>query len=325
MQNPLISVIVPIYNVEKYLDKCVKSIFAQSYSNLEIFLVDDGSPDKCGEMCDDYARQDQRIKVIHKKNGGLSDARNAAIDVATGEWLVFVDSDDYVANDYIETLYGLVSRNDALVGVACYKEYLEGTSPTVVQPEYVELLMDSNKAIESMFYQKLFETAAWCKIYHRSLFDDGIRYPKGILYEDLPTTYLLMQKGKSVAFCNRIILYYLLRKTSIEGQPFSARKLESALFILDSIKKHAQDLGGELAKAVRCRLFSLSMHILMEMPADYPDERKQILINYVKNNRWNVLVDMRARKKARVGAVISYFGLDTTKKALARVKSRDKQ
>lgn len=324
MQKPLISVIVPIYNVEKYLGKCVQSILAQTYTNLEIFLVDDGSPDRCGEMCDEYARQDSRIKVIHKPNGGLSDARNVAINIATGEWIVCVDSDDYVSMDYIETLYGLVSCNDAQVGVAWHQEFYEGSEPVVTQPNYVEKVMDSNKAIEKMFYQELFDTAAWCKIYHRSLFDDGIRYPKGILYEDLPTTYLLMKRAKKVAFCNKIILYYLLRKTSIEGQAFSIKKLQSALFIIDSIKIHEQEFP-ELEKAIRCRLFSLSMHILMEMPAAYPDERKQILIHYVKNNRWKVLTDLRARKKARVGALISYLGLDIAKKALARVKSRDKQ
>lgn len=323
MQIPLISVIVPIYNVEKYLDRCIQSILAQTYNNLEIFLVDDGSPDRSGEICDEYACQDSRIKVIHKQNGGLSDARNVAIDVAAGEWIVCVDSDDYVSADYIETLYGLVSRNDAQVGVAWHQEFFEGSEPVVVLPKYVEMVMDSNKAIEKMFYQELFDTAAWCKIYHRSLFEDGIRYPKGILYEDLATTYLLMKRAKRVAFCNKIILYYLLRETSIEGQAFSVRKLESSLFIIDSIKSHEHEFLG-LEKAIRCRLFSLSMHILMEMPEYYPDDRKQVLIDYVKANRWKVLVDMRARNKARVGAVISYFGLDTAKKALARVKSRNR-
>ena len=97
--KPLISIIVPIYNVEAYLAKCINSIINQTYGNLEIFLVDDGSPDRCGLICDEYAKQDARIKVIHKKNGGLSDARNVAIDVAKGEYITFVDSDDYVAND----------------------------------------------------------------------------------------------------------------------------------------------------------------------------------------------------------------------------------
>ena len=110
METPLISIIVPVYKVEPYLHKCVDSILSQTYTHLEIFLVDDGSPDNCGKICDDFARKDKRIKVIHKKNGGLSDARNVAIDVAKGEYITFVDSDDFVTSDYVETLYHLVEK-----------------------------------------------------------------------------------------------------------------------------------------------------------------------------------------------------------------------
>ena len=107
MLQPLISVIVPCYNVEEYLPKCIESILNQTYRNLEILLVDDGSPDNCGRICDEYAAKDSRIRIIHKKNGGLSDARNAALDVMTGEYVTFIDSDDYVSDDYVEYLYKL--------------------------------------------------------------------------------------------------------------------------------------------------------------------------------------------------------------------------
>ena len=116
-ENPLISVIVPVYKVENYLDKCVESILVQTYKNLEILLVDDGSPDRCGEMCDEYAKADSRIKVVHKKNGGLSDARNVALDAMTGEYVAFVDSDDTIAKDYIEVLYGLIEKCQAQMSV----------------------------------------------------------------------------------------------------------------------------------------------------------------------------------------------------------------
>lgn len=322
-QQPLISVIVPIYKVENYLDKCIDSIVAQTYKNIEIWLVDDGSPDRCGEMCDKWAYKDSRIKVIHKENGGLSDARNVAIDKATGEWITFIDSDDYVTEDYVETLYDLVRRNNAQVGVALHTEFLEGREPKPNQLRYVEKVMSANEAIKKMFYQEMFDTTAWGKIYHRSLFANGIRYPKGVLFEDLPTTYLLMKQASKVAFCNKVILFYLLRKTSIEGLPFSAKKLDSALYVIESFQSHAKDLEG-LEKATRCRLFSFCMHILLDMPADYPDERKQVLMDYVNDNRWCVLTDIRARRKARIGAVISYFGFDIAKRALAKVKLRNK-
>ena len=108
--TPLISIIVPVYNVELYLSKCVDSILAQTYTNLEIFLVDDGSSDRSGRLCDEYAKQDKRIKVIHKKNEGQSDARNVAINMATGEFISFIDSDDYVTENYIMTLYSLIEK-----------------------------------------------------------------------------------------------------------------------------------------------------------------------------------------------------------------------
>lgn len=323
MTNPLISIIVPCYNVEVYLNKCVDSLIAQTYRNIEIILVDDGSPDDCGKMCDEYSAMDTRIKVIHKKNGGLSDARNVAIDVAIGEYITFVDSDDYVSSDYVETLYRLVEKYQCKAGVAWLRTFHEGCNADTNQPFYIEKVFKRMEGIEKMFYQELFDTAAWCKIYHRSLFETGIRYPFGLLYEDLPTTYLLFLQADKIAFCNHIIYNYLLRANSIEGQPFKANKLDSALKILDMIQNHATELKP-IEKAVRCRLLSFCLHILLEMPAEYPDKRKQVLIEYVKRNRWKVLMDNRARKKARVGALISYLGLNTTRKILNRVKERNK-
>ena len=323
MTNPLISVIVPVYNVEKYLSRCVDSILGQTYANLEIILVDDGSPDSSGAICDEYAAKDRRIKIIHKKNGGLSDARNVAIDIAKGEYITFVDSDDYVASDYVETLYRLIEKYRCKAGVAWLRTFHEGREADTNQPPYIEKVFDRMEGIEKMFYQELFDTAAWCKIYHRSLFETGIRYPFGLLYEDLPTTYLLFLQTDKIAFCNHIIYNYLLRANSIEGQPFKANKLDSALEILNMIQSHSTELKP-IEKAVRCRLLSFCLHILLEMPAEYPDKRKQVLIDYVKRKRWKVLTDYRARKKARVGALISYFGLCTTRKILNRVKERNK-
>ena len=125
--NSLISVIVPIYNVEKYLDRCVESIINQTYKNLEIILVDDGSPDNCTQMCDDYAKKDSRIRVVHKENGGLSDARNAGMEVATGEYVSFIDSDDYISLDFYETLFQTMIDNDSdIVECSVVKFYENG-------------------------------------------------------------------------------------------------------------------------------------------------------------------------------------------------------
>ena len=119
---PLVSVVVPIYNVELYLKECVDSILSQTYKNIEVILVDDESPDLCGKICDDYVAMDGRIKVVHKKNGGLSDARNAGMKVATGDLITFVDSDDYISKDFVKILFEAMSENNSDIAIAKYEE-----------------------------------------------------------------------------------------------------------------------------------------------------------------------------------------------------------
>ena len=136
---PKISIIVPVYNVEKYLEKCVRSILAQTFTDFELILVDDGSPDSSGAMCDQFAEQDQRVKVIHKENGGLSDARNAGIEIATGEYLGFVDSDDYIADDMYELLYTNIVKEDADLSICGIYDVYEGKEPVEKQQQYIVL------------------------------------------------------------------------------------------------------------------------------------------------------------------------------------------
>lgn len=308
--KPLISIIVPVYNVETYLAKCVDSILAQTYTNLEIFLVNDGSSDCCGKLCDEYAKEDKRIKVIHKKNGGLSDARNVAIDVATGEFITFIDSDDYVTDDYIMTLYSLIEKYECKVSIALYNTFVEGSKPKVVNRVYREDCQTNIKAIEEMFYQEKYDTASWAKLYHSSLFATGIRYPKGIVYEDLATTYLLIFQSDKVAFCNRRIYNYLLRRDSIEGASFSSKKMDSALKVCELMESHL-DILGKVMQAYQCRMMSFFFHLLLKMPDGY--EHRNMLYKRIKAIRWSVLCNSRARKKARVASLLSYFGLGVVK------------
>ena len=308
--KPLISIIVPVYNVEAYLAKCVDSILAQTYTNLEIILVNDGSSDGCGRICDEYAKQDKRIMVIHKQNGGLSDARNVAIDVATGEFITFIDSDDYVTDDYIMTLYSLIEKYECKVSIALYNTFVEGSKPKVVNRVYREDCQTNIKAIEEMFYQEKYDTASWAKLYHSSLFATGIRYPKGIVYEDLATTYLLIFQSDKVAFCNRRIYNYLLRRDSIEGSSFSSKKMDSALKVCELMESHL-DILGKVMQAYQCRMMSFFFHLLLKMPDGY--EQRNMLYKRIKAIRWSVLCNSRARKKARVASLLSYLGLGSVK------------
>ena len=315
---PLISVIVPCYNVENYLKKCVDSILNQTYKNLEIWLVDDGSPDNCGQICDEYSKIDDRIKVIHKENGGLSDARNVAIDQATGEWITFIDSDDYVSVEYVETLYNLVEKYDCEVSVACFSTFCEGQEPQVASCVYEDEKMEPLYAVEQMFYQNKFDTSAWAKLYHRRLFEKGIRYPKGLLYEDLPTTYLLMLESKGVAFTNKVLYYYLLRASSIEGA-YSPKKIESGLAVTALMDSH-YDLLKPLEKAYRCRKLCLFYHLIIPTPKKAAG--RDVMADFIKKNRWKVLIDRRARKKARFAALFSYCGFDFVKFVFSIISNR---
>lgn len=309
MNNILISIIIPCYKVEIYLSKCINSIIEQTYKNLEIFLVDDGSPDNSGKICDNYAKKDCRIKVIHKQNGGLSDARNVAIDVSTGEYIIFVDSDDFVAPDYVETLYRLIHDNDAQIGITSFKSFEEGIEPELDTHEGKQIkVMTSDEALENMFYQKDFDTSAWAKIYKRSLFDN-IRYPKGWLYEDLATTYRLMMKCERVAFTNYMSYFYLIRCNSIEGSPFKPAKYDSCMKIMQQLKLVRESMSNEkVKKAIDCRIVSLLFHILLDIPKEREDMRTSIL-NEIISCRRTVLLDCQARKKARMACLLTFFGM----------------
>lgn len=199
--DKLVSVIIPVYKVEKYLNKCVDSVLSQTYKNLEIFLVDDGSPDNCPQMCDEYAKKDNRIKVIHKPNGGLSSARNAALDVCKGDYIAFVDSDDWIEPTYIEELYSAITKYDAdisICGINYYTSELELIKN--ITYEYVDKDIYIENILDLFFSKNSLSHHAWAKLYKRDIFD-GLRYPVGVNYED---TYVItdvignVKKGVSI-------------------------------------------------------------------------------------------------------------------------------
>lgn len=321
MKNqPLISVIIPCYKVEQYLPKCIDSIIAQTYENLEIWLVDDGSPDRCGEICDKYAEKDKRIKVIHKENGGLSDARNAAIDICNGEYLTFVDSDDTVSPDHVEILYNLAQKYHSLLTVSQWQTFREGKRLKIKQKKQKEICYGTpQEAVTAMFYQKEFDNAVWGKMYHRSLFSN-IRFPKGLIFEDDYTVYRLMFSSNKVAYTNKITYYYLLRADSIEGETFSEKKMDSALAVFKSMEEEHWNLICQVLPAYRSRYLSFCMHLLLKAPSGY--SKSYLLWNRVKEFRWSVICDKHARPKARIAAVLSYLGLGVVKRVFALVDNR---
>lgn len=318
MKEVLVSVIVPCYNVEQYLPKCIDSILNQTYKNLEVWLVDDGSPDRCGEICDKYAKKDTRINVIHKKNGGLADARNVALDVMTGEYVVCVDSDDYISPTHIEGLYHLIEKYRADVSVNTFCSFYEGSSPNPSPKSTKDRVLDGLHATEMMFYQEHFDTTAWGKMYKASLFD-GIRYPKGLLFEDLPTTYRLLLKANKVVFNDEQSYFYLLRSNSIEGAAFSPHKLDSGLRLMAMMDKDRDKLQP-IINSYNCRIVSFIFHLLLQMPEGY--EHRNDFERRIKKIRLSVLMDNRARKKARLACLFSFIGFGLVQKIFNKVKTR---
>ncbi len=221
----LISVIVPIYNVEKYLPKCVDSIISQKYKNLEIILVDDGSTDRSGTIADEYKKMDGRIHVIHKKNGGLSDARNAGIEVALGDYLVFIDSDDYIHPEMISRMFDAVKNTSSDIAVCAVRSVKENeATPLETGNDEITVIEGADKRTEYYFEKHCVEfNVAWNKLYPASYFKE-IRYPFGKIHEDEFTTWKVLELASRVVYIGEPLYYYVQRKTSIMGEKFSEKR-----------------------------------------------------------------------------------------------------
>lgn len=240
--NPKVSLIIPVYKVMEFLPECLRTVEAQTYDNIETILVDDGSPDDCGRLCDEYAASHENVVVIHQKNCGLSGARNAGLRAATGEYVVFMDSDDYVTEDYIAYMMGLILKYHVDIAVGATAVFFYDNFPVIEERDYPEEVLEQKDAIIKMLYNKGFGVSAWAKCYKRSLFD-GVEYPVGKVFEDLPTTYKLFVKVPSVAFGRRpIYCYRKLRVGSINQQSVSRSSLNDGLSagreVLDYMEKH---------------------------------------------------------------------------------------
>ncbi|AIQ12306.1 glycosyltransferase family 2 protein [Paenibacillus durus] len=214
--KPEISIIVPVYKVENYIHKCVDSILAQSFENFELILVDDGSPDNCPAICDGYAAMDTRIKVIHKPNGGLSDARNWGINAAEGKYIGFVDSDDWIAEDMYESLYNSLIEHEADIAVCCHYEVVDGELFQINNFDGYPRVLGNVEGLSELLMDVRVKNLAWDKLYKRELFR-SVNYPVGVYYEDTPTTYKLFMQASKVAIVNIPKYYYFKRKESITG------------------------------------------------------------------------------------------------------------
>lgn len=224
---PLISIIVPVYNVEAYLTDCMESIVKQSYTNFQVILVDDGSTDRSGLVCDQYAERDSRIQVIHKKNGGLSDARNVGLDIAEGDYIVFTDSDDFLHRDYLKVQYENLVQADADMAVCDYHMY--DSRQSVEDGLSNRISVVEEKDITAQLYENPgMLIVAWNKLYKRFLWD-GIRYPVGRLHEDEAVIHEILVRCKRIVLADAKLYYYRQRENSIMGQ-VSDKSIRDAVY-----------------------------------------------------------------------------------------------
>lgn len=270
MKNVLVSVIVPVYKVELYLERCLKSIISQTYKNLEIILVDDGSPDKCPEICDQYAEYDKRIKVIHKPNGGLSSARNAGIDVMNGEYVTFIDSDDFIPEDAIEKWVHYIKEYHADIVAGKYQMYYKGD----ILERNSTGKAEKWSACDALRYMFIIDgklCSAWGKLYDARLFE-RLRYPEDIQYaEDMYVIHLLFHEAENIVFTNDVQYYYSQEGESLVRSAFSEKKLQRAEAVEKWIK-FIEEFYPELKEEILSFYGGILIDLCMEIEdnsADY--------------------------------------------------------
>lgn len=259
---------MPVFNVEKYLSRCIESIIRQSYKDLEIILIDDGSSDRSGQICDKYGKIDKRIKVIHKKNGGLSDARNVGIDLARGNYIGFVDSDDYIHEDMYLFLYNTISVNDCDIAEVGYQTFFHDKDIKDLDNHSKVILYTKQQAVISAIVNHQCQTYVWNKLYKKELWDK-VKFPKGKLFEDEFTTYKIFNISTKVAVLNKKMYYYFQREKSI-AHTFSIKTLD------------------------HCEALNQMMRFI---ESEYPEALPISCIKYYINNLWHLQDLLINRKK----------------------------
>jgi len=313
--SPLVSVVIPIYKVEKYLSECIDSVISQSYTNLEIILVDDGSPDNCPSICDDYAKKDTRIKVIHKKNGGLSDARNVGTEASTGEYIIYLDSDDlWASSDGLQNLVNILAEHKESDIVFLQKFYfVDGETPILpVDYQHLDCTLNGMPKIALLSHLQSrgnLLTSAYTKLIKRSvLIDHNINFEKGLLSEDYDWSLNLYSKCNSMLFSDEIFYAYRKRSGSIT-KSVGIKHLNDLLWIIQKWYILLDDLSidkkeRDIYKDFLCYVYVISLSYIDIFKREHREIQKKLksyreLFKFA-NNKKTILA-------ARVYNVCGYF------------------
>jgi glycosyltransferase involved in cell wall biosynthesis len=301
MENtPLISVIVPVYNVEPFLRRCINSIISQTYRNLEIILVNDGSTDNCGKICDEYAKNDNRVVVIHKDNGGLSSARNAGLGAASGQYVGFVDSDDWITLDMYETLYSMFHETNCDVAQVATMAVAD-TDASLPDRKHEPKSIKGKDILRKYLFDGLLSRheshSVWSKLYKLKLFDT-VKFPEGFIYEDIATNYKILLKCDKFAYTEKYCHYYFTNNSSITRR--GANKKDFDIFIaFDELYELARDETYKdiayLAKIKRDRCDYWMLAKIAAYGADFSaEDKRRIIKQLTKRLRDNYVALMKA-------------------------------
>lgn len=302
MKSDKVSIIVPVYNVEKYLDECMESILSQTYSNLEVILIDDGSTDSSGNMCDNYKALDNRIVVIHKPNGGLSSARNAGMDIATGDYLIFVDSDDIISLNMVSEMMKKADETGAQIVSSLMTEEREMLDKG--QTDKVSVF-DSHGALRCIFSDDTILTSASGKMYRSGLWKD-IRFPTDKIFEDFATIYKVIKKAsKTVAF-EDWQYFYRPNPSGITGSPFYHRKMQF-FDVAEDVTSGIKDTDPDLVPVIRNRITRQAISYFRDMSSSSYDDKadKKLIIKTIRKGIWKYLFSGYKAKSKMYGLMIA--------------------
>lgn len=307
---PLISVIFPVYNVEKWVEESLASVCSQTYENLEIIVVNDGSTDGSAAICSRMAETDHRVRLFDQDNMGLSGARNRGMNEANGEYLLFVDSDDVLCSEHVMLLYSCLVRHNVDIALTTMTDFAEHFDREMLQVGEEEVL-SSTEAIEIMFYQGRFDSCAQSKLFKKGLWE-GIEFPLSYLHEDLPTTYRVFQKTSSVAFFPSTSYGYRRNLNGINHSVTKEEKVKT-LLLLDKMVDSFSAAQSDLTDAAVCLRQSFAFHLLLNATEDsIGDDSRRRIQKTIVENRVRVIRDNRARTKTRIASAATFLGWSAT-------------
>ena len=303
----MISVLVPVYNVEKYLRRCIDSILSQTYTDYEIVLVDDGSTDRSGALCDAYAKEHGCIRVIHQENAGLAQVRNVSVAAARGDYITFVDSDDAIEPTYLETLLRDLQETGADISICSWSEVSVDGKRTELSWDHKDKgfqVWTKEQAVKMLLYQKGIDNNMWGKLYSSSVLKDVV-FPAGKVYEDIAVAYQIFLKGARVCYRPEPLYLYTCNTSGISQSAFTPRRMD----LIDMAENMYSDIGRrfpDYCRAAQARLFRAYIHVYLQIPdrADFREYRDRVFAGIRKNCR-AVACDPEAKRGTRMAALMA--------------------